>query len=233
MRARSKYYRYLSKKRNERKAHAGDIELTAVSPQPSQHDSVQEPAATTEITLEAAKHPSKEPSINSYDDGGGKVKAGSSIYIEDYDEIEAVEDGLFQTWDDVMQVWKRFIHRPLQFVIAFYYAALANTEYICYFLIVINVIVNGSVLSLIYAALMFLWGLLSIPWPTKRFWLTLMFYSMFVILVKYGFQFEAVKGSAEDVNSGLYWPHVLGIEKRSNFLDNIVWDIPSSSTAVC
>lgn len=228
LRARSKYYRYLSKKRNERKAHTGGVELSTVSPQPSQHDSVTEPPTMTEITLETTKHPSKDPSINSYDaavTGGDEMKEGSPVYVEDDDEIEAVEDGIFQTWDDVMLVWKRFIHRPLQFVVAFYFAALANTEYVCYFLIVINVIVNGSVLSLIYAALMFLWGLLSIPWPTKRFWLTLMFYTMFVILVKYAFQFEAVEGPTEDVNSGLYWPHVVGIEKRSNFLDNIVWDI--------
>lgn len=93
-------------------------------------------------------------------------------------------------------------------------------------MIVISVIVSGSVLSLICAALMFLWGLLSIPWPTKRFWLTLIFYTMFVIMVKYAFQFRAVEAPEdEDDRGGLYWPHVLGIEKRSNFLRNVVWDI--------
>jgi len=87
-----------------------------------------------------------------------------------------------------------------------------------------NVIVNGCVLSLVYATLMFLWGLLSIPWLTRRFWLTLMFYTIFVILVKYAFQFEEIDWPITE-NSGLYWPHVLGVEKRNGFLSNVVWDI--------
>lgn len=219
LRARSRYYRYLSRKRNERKGNGGEVELNSISPQSPQGDGVTEPAATTEITLEGTK----EPSINTCDDAITKEKV-TALEVNEDDEIEPVEDGVLLTWEDVLRVWKRFIHRPLQFVIALYYAALANTEYVCYFLIVINVIVNGSVLSLVYAGLMFLWGLLSIPWPTKRFWLTLMFYTMSVIMVKYGFQFQAIDWPGE-VNEGLYLPHVLGIDKRDDFLDNIVWDI--------
>lgn len=226
--ARSKYFRYLSKKRKQRKDRAEGVELSAMTPQPK--TSTKPAVATTEVILETTEQPPKEPSINSYDAAvtGDEVRSsGSHIMIDDDDDdgIKPVEDGLFESWNDVMRVWKRFVYRPLQLIVALYYAALANTEYISYFLIIINVIVNGSVLSLIYAGLMFLWGLLSIPWPTKRFWLTLMFYTMFVILVKYGFQFDAINTPNEDKNSGLYWPHVLGIEKRSDFLENIVWDI--------
>ena len=172
---------------------------------------------SSEVILETAEDPSKQPSINSYDaaitdapvtDAAITVD-GQVDNVDDDDYLPEVEDGLFKTWYDVSQVWKRFIRRPLQFVIALYYAALANTEYVCYFVIIINVIVNGSILLLSYAALMFLWGLLSIPWPTKRFWLTLMFYTMFVILVKYGFQFEPIDDRPDDeINSGLHWPHV-------------------------
>ena len=240
LRARSKYYRYLSRKRKERKDHLEDVELNLVSPHPSEHDTVTEPAATTtttEVILEAAEVPPKQPSINSYDaaitdspvadhsiiEGPGS-ESNKADDDDDDDELLAVEDGLCQTFNDVLQVWIRFIHRPLQFAVALYYAALANTEYICYFLIVINVMVNGSVLSLIYAALMFLWGLLSIPWPTKRFWLTLIFYTMFVVLVKYGFQFKPINTPEYNVNY-YDWPKVLGIERNSNFLENIVWDI--------
>ena len=241
LRARSKYYRYLSKRREQRRDHSEDRELNLMSSQPLERDTVTKPATTTtttEVILEIAEDPPKQPSIDSYDaaitdapvtdTATHTVASQVDIVDDDDDELPEVEDGLIQTLDDVARVWKRFIHRPLQFVLALYYAALANTEYVCYFLIIINVIVNGSILSLIYAALMFLWGLLSIPWPTKRFWLTLIFYTMFVILIKYGFQFEpVVYTSSDDVISGqyFYWPPVLGIKTINNFLENIVWDI--------
>ena len=112
----------------------------------------------------------------------------------------------------------------MELLLASYHAVLANTQYVCYLLIVLNITVNGSILSLVYAILMFLWGLLSIPWPTKRFWLTLMFYNMFVLLVKYGFQFQQVDWSGSP-ESGLYWPRVLGVEKKDDFLKNTIWDI--------
>ena len=124
----------------------------------------------------------------------------------------------------VYQTLSRISQRPKELLQVLYHAIIANTDYICYLLIVINVMVNGSILSLLYAALMFLWGLLSIPWPTKRFWLTLIVYTMFVILLKYGFQFQQIDWSGSP-DAGLYWPHMLGIEKKHNFFENVVWDI--------
>ena len=126
--------------------------------------------------------------------------------------------------EQVYVTWKRISQRPLELLQALYQATLANTEYICYLLIVINVMVNGSILSLVYALLMFLWGLMSIPWPTKRFWLTLTFYTMSVILLKYGFQFKDIDWNGSP-DAGIYWPHLLGIEKRYDFYENVVWDI--------
>ena len=217
LRQRSLYYRYLSKKREERRKLAEGL---TPSPEPQQGVSTM----TADITLKATK----EPSINSCDGATitdkGRKSSSPNVIDEDDDEIKIEEDGIFRTREDVAIVWRRFATRPLQFIKASYNAAVANTEYICYFFIVMNVIVNGSVLALIYATLMFLWGLLSIPWPTRRFWLTLMFYTMFVILVKYAFQFESIDWPIND-NSGLYWPHVLGVEKRNGFLSNVVWDI--------
>ncbi|XP_065913837.1 piezo-type mechanosensitive ion channel component 1-like isoform X3 [Dysidea avara] len=218
LRNRSLYYRYLSKKRNDRRKQAEGLTPSPDVRQPQQEVTTA-PVTTAEITLEAAK----EPSINSCDGTTSADKESGPSLIDD-DEIIIEEDGAFRSREDVAKVWRRVVNRPLQFLIALYYAAVANTEYICYFFIVMNVIVNGSVLSLIYAALMFLWGLLSIPWPTRRFWLVLMFYTMFVILVKYSFQFAAIDWPINE-NSGLYWPHILGVEKRNGFLGNVVWDL--------
>ena len=130
----------------------------------------------------------------------------------------------YELLKDKEEIQKEIKRRLMDLLKAVYYAMLANTHYICYLLIVLNATVNGSILSLVYVALMFLWGLLSIPWPTKRFWLTLMFYNMSVILVKYGFQFQQVDWSGSP-ESGLYWPRVLGVEKKDNFLKSAIWDI--------
>ena len=111
--------------------------------------------------------------------------------------------------------------------IAIYYFLLAHSDYPVFFFIILNIILNGSVLSMAYAFLLYTWGLLSIPWPTRKFWLTLIFYTMSVLLIKYAFQFHEINYWMEhfDSNSGLYPPLVLGILHRKNFFTNAVWDI--------
>lgn len=110
---------------------------------------------------------------------------------------------------------------------AMYYFLLAHSDYPVFFFIILNIILNGSLLSLVYAILLYTWGLLSIPWPTRKFWLTLIFYTMSVLLIKYAFQFHDIAYWSEkyDQNSGLYPPLVLGILHRKNFFTNAVWDI--------
>ena len=110
---------------------------------------------------------------------------------------------------------------------AIYYFLLAHSDYLVFFFIILNIILNGSVLSMVYAILLYTWGLLSIPWPTRKFWLTLIFYTMFVLVIKYAFQFHDITYWEDkfDRSSGLYPPLVLGILHRKNFFTNAVWDI--------
>lgn len=110
---------------------------------------------------------------------------------------------------------------------AIYYFLLAHSDYPVFFFIILNIVLNGSVLSMIYAILLYTWGLLSIPWPTRKFWLTLIFYTMIVLLTKYAFQFHEINYWMDtfDSSSGLYPPLVLGILHRKNFFTNAVWDI--------
>lgn len=48
----------------------------------------------------------------------------------------------------------------------------AHSELLCYFIIILNNMVTASVISLFLPILVFLWAMLSIPRPTKRFWMT-------------------------------------------------------------
>ena len=110
---------------------------------------------------------------------------------------------------------------------ALHYAFRAHSEYLAYFFLILDVMLNGSILSLVYAFLLFTWGLLSIPWPSKKFWLTMIFYTMVVLVVKYAFQFYDIQYWSEhfEADSGLYPPRIIGILFRSNFFTNVVWDL--------
>ena len=121
---------------------------------------------------------------------------------------------------------RTYTKRVSRLFTALYYTFLSHSEYVAYFFLIINIILNGSVLSLIFALLLYGWGLLSTPWPSKRFWLTLIFYSMFALVIKYSFQFHNIKWSDSSTSgNGLYLPSVVGIEFQKNFLSNATLDM--------
>lgn len=53
-----------------------------------------------------------------------------------------------------------------------YQCVAAHSELLCYFVIVLNHMVTASAASLVLPVLVFLWAMLSIPRPSKRFWMT-------------------------------------------------------------
>lgn len=68
-------------------------------------------------------------------------------------------------------------NRPLKLLFAMYNLLAANSELVCYFIIVLNNMVSASVISLVLPILVFLWAMLSVPRPTKRFWMTAIVYT--------------------------------------------------------
>lgn len=68
-------------------------------------------------------------------------------------------------------------NRLLKLLFALYNLLAANSEVACYFIIVLNNMVTASVISLILPILVFLWAMLSVPRPTKRFWMTAIVYT--------------------------------------------------------
>ena len=154
-----------------------------------------------------------------FDQRAGLLEQHLAPTTEQVQETQAYEAELREHANEYTRRFKRLGR-------ALYYVFLSNNQYVPFFFIILNIIINGSLLSLIYAVLLFGWGLLSVPWPSKRFWLSLIFYTMFVLVVKYGFQFHAISfWSNFDDSSGLYPPRLIGIEKREDFLANAVVDI--------
>lgn len=68
-------------------------------------------------------------------------------------------------------------NRLLRLLVAVYNLLSANSELLCYFIIVLNNVVSASVISLVLPILVFLWAMLSAPRPTKRFWMTAIVYT--------------------------------------------------------
>lgn len=68
-------------------------------------------------------------------------------------------------------------NRLLKMLFAMYNLLSANSELVCYFIIVLNNVVSASVISLVLPILVFLWAMLSVPRPTKKFWMTAIIYT--------------------------------------------------------
>lgn len=62
--------------------------------------------------------------------------------------------------------------RALRLLRAAYQCVAAHSELLCYFVIILNHMVTASAASLVLPVLVFLWAMLSIPRPSKRFWMT-------------------------------------------------------------
>lgn len=68
-------------------------------------------------------------------------------------------------------------NRLLKLIFALCNVVAAHSELVCYFIIVLNNVVTASVISLMLPVLIFLWAMLSVPRPSKRFWMTAIVYT--------------------------------------------------------
>uniref|UniRef100_A0AAV2LVJ0 Uncharacterized protein n=1 Tax=Knipowitschia caucasica TaxID=637954 RepID=A0AAV2LVJ0_KNICA len=113
--------------------------------------------------------------------------------------------------------------RPLKLCIAVYNTVMSKSEMLCYFVIILNHMVSASVLSLFLPILLFLWAMLSVPRPSKRFWMTAIIYTELTVVVKYLFQFgffpwttSSYRGINADRPFAL--PNIIGVEKKDGYV---------------
>ena len=67
--------------------------------------------------------------------------------------------------------------RVKKLLFACYYATIAHSELICYFIMVLNQLMSASILAMPLPIMVFLWAMLSVPRPTKRFWVSAITYT--------------------------------------------------------
>ncbi|CAH8871973.1 unnamed protein product [Trichobilharzia szidati] len=100
--------------------------------------------------------------------------------------------------------------------------AIVYSELFCYFLLILNHMRSASLLSLPYPLMVLLWGMLSVPRPTKTFWIFLITYTEVVIVIKYIFQFrffhfnDATLRPTES-SEPLWLPRILGLDKNDHY----------------
>ncbi|XP_042564868.1 piezo-type mechanosensitive ion channel component 2 [Clupea harengus] len=120
----------------------------------------------------------------------------------------------------------KFYHslpRPLRLMLALYNTMVSQSEMLCYFVIILNHMVSASLLSLLLPILIFMWAMLSVPRPTKRFWMTAIIYTEMIVVVKYFCQFgffpwttSAYRGINAEQPFAV--PNIVGVEKKDGYV---------------
>nr|XP_020844820.1 piezo-type mechanosensitive ion channel component 1 isoform X3 [Phascolarctos cinereus] len=113
--------------------------------------------------------------------------------------------------------------RTLRLLQALYLFVAAHSELVCYFIIILNNMVTASVASLVLPVLVFLWAMLSIPRPSKRFWMTAIIFTEVMVVTKYLFQFGFFPWNSSSVlrryeNKPYFAPRILGLEKTDSYI---------------
>lgn len=135
----------------------------------------------------------------------------------------------------------------LRLLQAVYQCVAAHSELLCYFIIVLNHMVTASATSLVLPVLVFLWAMLSIPRPSKRFWMTAIVFTevgsglggggvvlappamlspaapQVMVVTKYLFQFGFFPWNSHMVlrryeNKPYFPPRILGLEKTDGYI---------------
>ncbi|XP_028736679.1 piezo-type mechanosensitive ion channel component 1 isoform X1 [Peromyscus leucopus] len=113
--------------------------------------------------------------------------------------------------------------RTLRLLRAVYQCVAAHSELLCYFIIILNHMVTASAASLVLPMLIFLWAMLTIPRPSKRFWMTAIVFTEVMVVTKYLFQFGFFPWNSYAVlrryeNKPYFPPRILGLEKTDSYI---------------
>ncbi|KAK2859745.1 hypothetical protein Q5P01_004365 [Channa striata] len=109
----------------------------------------------------------------------------------------------------------------LQLCYAIYNILAARSETVCYLVIVLNHMVSASCLTLVLPVLVFLWAMLSVPRPSKTFWMTAIIYTEVTIVIKYFFQFGFFPFNQKlelERSKPFHPPNILGVEKKEGYV---------------
>ncbi|MCJ8745068.1 hypothetical protein PDJAM_G00126250 [Pangasius djambal] len=127
-------------------------------------------------------------------------------------------------YDEELDASERFYKSQplgLQLCYALYNLLVAHSEMVCYLVIILNHMISASMATLVLPILIFLWAMLSVPRPSKRFWMTAIIYTEVTIVVKYFFQFSFFPFNQNlevDRKKPYHPPNIIGVEKKDGYV---------------
>ncbi|XP_063742823.1 piezo-type mechanosensitive ion channel component 2 isoform X2 [Eleginops maclovinus] len=127
-------------------------------------------------------------------------------------------------YDEELEQSDRFyLKQPLilQLCYALYNMLVAHSEMVCYLVIIINHMVSANCATLVLPTTIFLWAMLSVPRPSKRYWMTAIVYTEVTIVVKYFFQFGFFPFNQNlvlDKGKPYHPPNIIGVEKKEGYV---------------
>ena len=140
--------------------------------------------------------------------------SGSREEIRLDSESRSMEEVVKFVLPDDFDKGEHYLQRLLSSV---WYFGQFQIDNVCYCLMLLNGMLNASLLSIPYLGFVFLWAMLSVPRPSKRFWVTAIGYTCIVIIVKYIFAFQFWKRYMEnesDPDHPFFIPRIVGLETR-------------------
>uniref|UniRef100_A0A8B9HP37 Piezo type mechanosensitive ion channel component 2 n=1 Tax=Astyanax mexicanus TaxID=7994 RepID=A0A8B9HP37_ASTMX len=126
-------------------------------------------------------------------------------------------------YDEELEGSERFYKTQplgLQLCYALYNLLVAHSEMVSYLVIILNHMISASMVTLVLPILIFLWAMLSVPRPSKRFWMTAIVYTEVTIVIKYFFQFSFFPFNQNmiDRNKPYHPPNIIGVEKKDGYV---------------
>ncbi|XP_066250610.1 piezo-type mechanosensitive ion channel component isoform X3 [Euwallacea similis] len=111
----------------------------------------------------------------------------------------------------------------VRMLLALWYVVMSRSEWLCYFAIFLNQAKTATFLSLPLPLMVFFWGSMTIPRPSKTFWVTIIAYTELVVLIKCLFQMDIIPWN-EDIygNNPFFPPTIIGIQRQKNYAN---WDL--------
>nr|XP_014270454.1 piezo-type mechanosensitive ion channel component isoform X3 [Halyomorpha halys] len=121
-----------------------------------------------------------------------------------------------QAFEEVDELDKKTQPPIVRLIMAIWYVILSHSELVCYFIIFLHQIRSPTILSLPLPLMIFLWGTLTVPRPSKTFWVTIIAYTEIVVIIKCMFQFEMIPWNSKLIpdNAPFALPRILGIERQ-------------------
>ncbi|XP_065226860.1 piezo-type mechanosensitive ion channel component isoform X3 [Planococcus citri] len=114
----------------------------------------------------------------------------------------------------------------VRLMLAVYHALMSHSDMVCYFAVFMLQIISPTLTSLPLPLMVFFWGTLSMPRPTKRFWVTIIAYTEFVVVLKNVCRSELFDFNKTKLldSKPFHWSRMLGVEygKNDAFYDLIL-----------